>query len=802
MFVQQTIAHGVRKDVSSHILLLCRLGETFWLAQTTWISNYLPARFISSTPGYETVGSGEMIHNYIKEKELSTFHFIDIPGSREDLHTGLCTSLAALSHDLKMNFDSLDPKPSNNSAVVQEFILSSPRYPKASFFPDGHVNVSLAKRGHYRDFIREARHFRAEEIASSVRLYPARRSRGRIKETKVQQLQRNLDIHLPNLIAGLNTSDLARVLRHMYLLDISIRADNLSDISKRILKGLNSMSFSELVEIAFLLRSYMSDTIESCHLVICAIGNCLERRCESLMRLPVDEALKQLTPLVQIQIHYPCTAWTVLNNTSLLQYLITNVDKLGTDGKADLFTVLTLSNSTVPLLDDFSKARGDVASQLNEIVCDISDRSLERLLTISGLFESDFPQLSNSLYYNSLTRSKSMRPTLLASIYLKLNMKNDVIKQFQYDIGRRFVEIATNVLVDLYCHFIQDGMRSTRQLHLFEHAFSKKPSTLSMRHMSTILMYQGMHGTAPSRLNDIIRSRFAELKQTGCVKHDELMDVVLSMSLVGLHNGVSVWKGVDLPHLVYSTPHNILVYLGYTFLMTRERNKDIWTILLERIIYESKTQTAEVYEVLKAAKAFGILGDDMNKHMLRRASWILQHTKSQHYAKVSRQRYQSPAPIEEALDLIGLPSSKGVMIEELYEAPFFIRSHKIILDPLRESYLHPTTGLEVGEAHLRHSVWRKQGYHPFPLNDKALRKFRDVESGDWNIPELADFICNVVKMQKYSPLKGHDPLAILRTKKHKKRSIMPIKKQFLMLGSSENNIHRLQKILLDRTRRM
>ncbi|GIX65114.1 uncharacterized protein BcabD6B2_45490 [Babesia caballi] len=785
--------------------------EALLLPRTRRWVQLCQSQHFASTASQDVPTGGSRIHDYLKEKKLTVFHSIGLEEPKERLYNGIRSTLASLSGTTTLDFDLLDERTSRVSSSVEDLVLSAPKYPKVSFFSDGYVNVSLAKRGLYGDFIRDAREFRGEEVTFSSRLYPMRRSRGRMKEkTEIQQLQRSLDTNLCDMIAFYTPSDLVKLLRQMYLLDLSIRVSNLAEISKKFLKGISSLHLNELGETAFLVISYMDHNFESGRLLLAAIGSRLEKRIDSLVELSGVEIINLMLPIVQIQIRFPRNTWTVLTNGELLNRLVTSASLLDTNGAAELFTLLTVSNSIVPLSGDTLDARRSIAARLDGDLCDITNRTMHRLLSVSGMFEADFPTLSCSLYRNALRRTQSLRPTVLASVYLKMNSKNEVLKHFQNTIGRRFVEISTAVLIDLYCNFLREGQRNVRQLRVFERAFARKRQTLSLRDMSNILMYHSMYGTSISQLNEVIKTRFAEIKRLGEVKHDELLDVVLSMSLVGLHNGLGVWTGVDLPHLVYSTPTNILVYLGYAFLITGERNRGIWTTMLERMLYESKTHSHEIYEVLKVAKVFGIVSDDMDAHLLSRASWVLQHTKSQHNAKVSRRRYQSPAPIEDALHLIGLQYAKGVMIQELYEAPFYIASHDIILDPLRESYLHAvrlllkapnimqTTGLEVGEVHLRHRVWHKQGYHPFPLNEPALRRFQGTENKEWNVPELADFICKVIKLENYSPLNGTGRLNVLRTRNTRRQSKKLIAKQPARRNAPEGKIRRLQKMLLDK----
>ncbi|KAK1442443.1 hypothetical protein BgAZ_404730 [Babesia gibsoni] len=796
MLVSKNFARRSCAALASDNFILCRLGEGYWLAQTSWRQISSPTRPIASPNNLESHICGHFMQDYLKERQLSINQPTEKSVSREDSHLGILESLDILSQGLEFNFDLLEHTAARKDENREVFALSATRYPKGSFSTDGSINVSLAKLGGYNNFISEARHFKAEEVALALRLYPARRGKGRYKdESKVQQLQRSLASSLPQLIEACSTSDLTKMLRQMYILNLYIGANHLSDISKKILKGLNSMTFGELIEIAFLIRSYMGNNSELCRLVICAIGNRLEKRCESLAALSADEVLKLLIPIVYLQIRHPSTKWSILSNTTLLNHLVSNVDNIDADGKADLFTVLTLSSTMNTLPENIADFRKCLASLLEPLFADISNNALERLLSVSDNYQAHFQDFSNALYCHSLTRSKTMKPTVLAEAYLKLNSKDKLVKQFQYDIGKRFVEISTPILVDLYCEFLEDGSKSMRQLQLFEGAFQKKKETLTMKDLSTILMYQSMYGKQPSRFNDIIRKRFLELKSTGKVKHDEILDVVLSMSLVGMHNDLDVWNDIDLPHLVYSTPHNILVYLGYCFLITGERSRDIWTILLERMLHECKSHTAETYEVLKVAKVFGIMEKNMDEHLLRRVTWAMQHTKSQHYSKISRQRYQYTAPIEEALDVLGLQYSRGVMIEELYEAPIYIRSHKIILDPLRDSYLHASTGLEVGDAHLRHSVWRKQGYNPFPLNEHSLRKFQTGEGGNWNTTEMADFILKVVKLPKGRELKGGHG-GILSIKHHGSNNQLPLKTREVKEVGGDTIVRRLQQKIL------
>ncbi|ORM41224.1 uncharacterized protein BXIN_0885 [Babesia sp. Xinjiang] len=719
------------------------------------MKRYHQWRCFTSPSSFETTISGCRIRDYIKEKELTRLRFTDTSAKGEQQCLGIRHTLATLSNHITLDFDALDAVSSRISSSDEEFILSAPRYPKVSFFPDGHINTSLSKRGLYSDFIRDARECRTDEVIFTRRLHPIRAARGRIKkEIDIKKLQRELDNRLVEIIGLSTPSELVAMLRQMCLLDLSIRANHLGEVAKKLLKGVGSMATNELIETGFLLMSYMDCHSESIRLLLSGIGACVGKRSNSLACLPAVEILKLMRPVIQMQLSYPSTTWSILTNHQLLQQLVSHSGLLDTNEAAELFTLLTVSNSTVQLPESVSASRRLIAERLVDEVTNITERSMHRLLAVTNMFESEFPKLTKTLYHNSISRANSMRPTVLASAYLRMPSKSEVAQEFHNTVGRRYGEIATKVLVDLYCNFLQDGTRSTRQLRTFEWALSKKRSTLSMQDMSNILIYHSTHGRFPSRLNDVIKLRFSDLKREGATKYDEILDVVLSMSLVGLHNHVGVWDAVDLPYLVYSTPTNILVYLAYALLITGERNKGIWAILLERMLYEPKTYSHELYEVLMVAKVFGIFVDDTRTQLLNRASWVLQHTKSQHYAKVSRQRYQSTAPLDHALNLIGLQYVKCVMIDELYEAPFYIASHKIILDPLRESYLHVTTGLEVGEVHLRHSVWHKQGYRPFPLNEGSLRRFQDDVTKEWNVPALSDFICKVIKMEKYSPLRG------------------------------------------------
>ncbi|CDR98110.1 hypothetical protein, conserved [Babesia bigemina] len=744
------------------------------MAPGIWLRQYHQLRYATSAVNHDIPTSRNRLHDYLKDKEVMELTG-EIAAPTEQRCHSICDDLAKLSRNRNIEIELLPEKIPISCHEVENVLLSAPKYPKVSFFPDGYINISLARRGSHSDFIRDARDFRNEEVASSSRLFPMHRTRGRkIEEADVKMLQRNLDANLSDIIGLKNPSDLVEMLRQMHALDLSIKINKFAEVSKKISKGLVSMSTRELVDVACLIKSYLGRDYESGSFLIGAIGGRLDKRSGALYYMSACDILACILPILQMQISFPRTKWTILTNSQLLRRLVTDVNLLDANRKADLFILLTVSNTIVQLSEDLAESTKFIAGKLAVEVSDISDSTMHRLLSVIDIFETRFPILRDVLYRNSFHRSRSIQPSQLASVYLRMASTKDVPKHVKNIIGRRLVEITTSAVIDLYCRHLKDGVQNARQLKAFEWAISKKRATLTMRDMSTILMYHSTHGTSISRLNEVIKARFLDLKSTGNVKHDEVLDFVLSMSLVGLHNDLDVWAGVDLVHLVYSTPNNILVYLGYALLLTGQRNRGIWTILLERyayiesasinscrILYDSKHYSCELYEVLKIAQVFGIIRDDMESHLLNRALWVLQHTKSQHYAKVSRQRYQTHAPIEEALNLTGLQYSKGVVVDELYEAPFYITSHKIILDPLRESYMHVTTGLEVGEAHLRHTVWHKQGYRPFPLNAPSLNKFKDTNSDTWNIPALAEFICKVMKMEKYGPLHGKVSIASL-----------------------------------------
>ncbi|GBE62417.1 hypothetical protein, conserved [Babesia ovata] len=681
---------------------ICDIGKAMTMAQRMWLQQCHQLRYITSTANHDIPVSRNRVHDYLKEKEVIEFTSGEIAAPTEQRCHSVCVDLAKLSRNRHVDMEMLHEKAPNRSRQVEYSLLSAPKYPKVSFFPDGYINVSLAHRGLHSDFIRDARDFRNEEVSSSSRLFPMHRTRGRTKEeADVKMLQRNLDANLSDIIGFNNPSDLVKILRQMHSLDLSIKTNKFAEISKKISKGMASISTHELVDVAYLIRSYLGREYQSGCFLIGAIGGRLDKRSGDLLCMSACDILARILPILQIQISFPHTTWTILTNLQLLRRLVADVGLLDADGKADLFTLLTVSNTIAPLSEDLVGATKFIAEKVEVQVPNISDRTMHRLLSVMDIFETRFPNLRDALYRNSFHRSRSMQPNELASVYLRMTPSKEVSKQVKNTIGRRLVEVTTRVLVDLYCRHLKDGVHNARQLKAFEWAISKKRATLSLRDMSTILMYHSTHGASMSRLNELIKARFLDLKSMGNAQHDEVLDFVLSMSLVGLHNDLDVWAGIDSVHLVYSTPNNILVYLGYAFLLTGQRNRGIWTILFERyayiasttisrcrILYDSKHYSCELYEVLKIAKVFGIIRDDMEPHLLNRALWVMQHTKSQHYAKLSRQRYQTHAPIEQALNLTGLQYSKGVVIDDLYEAPFYITSHKIILDPLRESYLH------------------------------------------------------------------------------------------------------------------
>ncbi|GFE55914.1 hypothetical protein BaOVIS_033180 [Babesia ovis] len=798
MLLSQKSTLGMPGTLGVDNHLLCGIGCSPRLSRVVPFRNCHQRRHTASAGGANVHFGGARMHDYLMRKNLSRLHPSDTAPSREQSYNRLRGTLSNLSSRITLVYDILDHS-SPRTSPVEDVILSAPRYPKVSFFPDGHVNVSLSRYGLYNDFIRDAREYRSEDIALTKRLYPFRVGQVFLRNSiNIKKFQRDLETHIVDFIGLSNASDLVTILRQLYLLNLPIRANSFGEISKKLLRGIGSLSTNELIEMCVLMTAYTDNNFKSVHLLLSAAASQLMKRSGAIASLPPSEILTLLYPIVQLQTSCPSTTWTILTDQILLQSVVSAPHLLDTSQAVQLFHLLTISNSISPLSADIATSRAGLVERLSNEMGSIDDRAMNRLLLLTDIVRSHFPEFSYALYSNALRRPGSIRPSVLASAYLSLDTKNEQKNRFLKKINRRFAEVTTKVLVDLYCRLLEDGSLTQYHLTSFEVAFSKRIPTLSMQDISNILIYHSSHGRQPTEINNMIKYRFIELKTMGNLKHDEILDVVLSMSLIGLHNQIDVWEGINVPHLVYSTPTNILVYLAYAFLITGWRNKGTWTILLERMLYEPKSYSHDMYEVLMVAKVLNIFPGDMKPHLLNRVSWILQHTKSQHYAKLSRQRFQPSAPIEEALDLIGLHYSNGVIIDELYEAPIYIASHKIILDPLRESYYHPMTGLEVGEVHLRHRVWHKQGYQSHTLNEYSLNKYKDPVSNEWNITELADFLCKIMKMEKYSPALGNNRLRLLRVNPNKSVLGKSLENHRSEGDAISSNIRRLRKMLMDR----
>ncbi|EDO05558.2 hypothetical protein BBOV_I004770 [Babesia bovis T2Bo] len=759
-------------------------------------------RHLTSTSGQNGHIGGIRMQDYLKEKELTSFVTKDpFPGG-EECHNRLLHKLATYSKKSRLEWDILERRFGRQFASKQYSIHYISKYPKGSFFPDGHINVALARFSIYNDFIRDARDFRSEEISYTRRLYPLRAIPMSLKNNiDFLQFQRDLESNLMGIVNVCNTFDLTGILRQMYLLGLPIRANVFGEISKKLLRGMSSLNTDVMIETIVFMMSYMDEDIESVNILVNAVGSELRKRVLSITSLPVPSILRLLHPIVLVQAVSPSDSWLFMTDERLLNRMISEYSSLDINNSGELFTFLTVSNSIKPLPESIRVVMGIIGNNLLNGVDSLHSRTMQRLLMVSKSFESQFLELARSLYRTGLGRSSSIRPTVLATTFLRLRNEEDHASNFFRKVGRRYGEITPKVLVDLYCQFLEEGPRNFYQLRCFEMALSKNARSLSMQDLSNILIYHSSHGRYISQLNDMIKSRFVELKSRGLAKNEEILDIALSMSLVGLHTQLDVWDGVDLPHLVYSTPTNILVYLAYALLITGEYNIGVWSILLERMIYEPKTYSHELYEVLMVANVYGLLPDRMRPHLHNRITWILQHTKSQHYAKMVRQRYETPAPIGEALDKLGLKYERNIVINELYEAPFYIESHKLILDPLRDSFLHATTNLDVGEVRLRHNVWSKQGYRSTPLNRHTLAKCYDDDTGVWNISELVEVLSKHMKFPK--PVlsvgaesndrdKGRSPLVhtgrrrYLETKTTHDRSV-------------SQNVRKLQQLLLEKS---
>ncbi|KAK2196099.1 hypothetical protein BdWA1_002699 [Babesia duncani] len=573
----------------------------------------------------------------MKDKELNILS--------DDSSKSIHECLKRLSADLNVEFDFNDTQKPASTSNVDELALSAPRYPKISFFPDGVLNVSLANKSVYTEFIRDARQYRVEEVIMSKRY-----NQHRFLETDLIKVQSALDKKLPQVIKTSPPQMLIEILRHMYLSKFSIRSENLVQLSNKALTAIGNMEPTELVELALVLHGLGDPNTKYLSLAI-------SLQLEKMLNNMINEAscsniVNLLLPLALIHHSKTGISCSILKNANLLKYISEEFTKLPFQSKINAVGILAVVNRL-----------GIIEEHLNsftDAIVNIKDKDIVVLLYVSDSL-SKYPNLKIEIYKHALALSNLVPAKLLANVFLRLTPSetDKIYLDYRATLEKRLKELDGTTLANVYCNYLASNKNTRGEDKAFEWAIRYKGITLKMKDIANILMYVSIHSAKKNYILPVLIHWFNNLKKHGNAKYDEVLDVVLSMSLLGLHRS-NVWQSVDLQHMTYSIPINILVYLGFAYLITNERSNHIWNVVLERLLYESKHHTAEAYEVLKSAEILEFIKLDSDSHLRKRMDNILASCKSLHLAKLARQRHKCPAPIENVLQLTGLQYHRGL----------------------------------------------------------------------------------------------------------------------------------------------
>ncbi|EAN31262.2 hypothetical protein TpMuguga_03g00517 [Theileria parva strain Muguga] len=745
---------------------------------------------------------GSPIHAYLVQRGTS-----NELESHEDIYKTIISKLEHLTKHLEIKLDSI-PYELNYNDQSYNFIHRSHRYPKESFSYEGFINLSLTNNELYTNFVSEIRLRQLEELTLNRKLNPSTNlfnQKGvqvQFNEKELQNLQKLLDTNFSSMVKTMTFEQSILLIKRMYLLGLTVSYNNFCDLLNS-LKSLNKLSAKELVELAICVRAYVDSDNSFLRYFMVSIGSALEDKVSDFELLSDQKLIDYLFPLSLMQFNAHPFSWLIISNSKILDQITQDFESLAVNYQAKLLTILSSLVSSPEIASKYYTVYNSLINSLQESIKSIPSNEILSMMSINVCYPN-FEMLRESLFKEALNRWSEFPVNSLAFLYLKHKdeIPRECSDEFLKSLGLNLRALTPKYLPELYCSYLKTGQLTTNQCRSYEYYLGLGYASLTVRNVSNLLMYLSINGKYTCRIYDHIIRRFQNFKDSNSLTNQQLLDVVLSMSLVGIHTR-NVWSNVNLSNLVFQTPKNILVYLGYAFLITNLRGHKLWNVLVQRILGENKHYNSETYEVLKSAEILKFIPNDQFNGNLNR---LLEHCKQLYFSKLARQRYRSKVPYEEIFNNLGLRYKKEIIINELYEAPYVLPEFGIIIEPTRDQINHQTSGCVTGEAMLRHRVWTKLNYRIFSFHDSEWQEFynenedsnSENDGGSWDIEKMTLHFCKNTRLNHLIAGEGQERRQILKIKSPESRRHTLLKSSRTASAHS-SKIKRLQNIIIQQS---
>ncbi|UVC54263.1 hypothetical protein MACJ_003800 [Theileria orientalis] len=779
----------------------------------------LKCKIINNTPtNYFTtyVSRNPTLKDNFAQSYLITREVPEYSGSTDELNKSLVNKLEDLSKDLEIKLDSI-PFELNYTDISYNVISGSNNYPYHSHSTEGSISLQITNSELWMESQRENRIYGIEKnilyrkIKPSTMLlvdryvpekYKYKNKKGEYDSNQVY-VTNLFEKNIISVISDINPKDALKLIRSAYLLKIPVGYERMCHLLSVALSTLNTLSTKEIVELAVCVRSYVDNDNSYLKFYLLAIGSILEDRCSQLKMLSQQSLIDYMLPLALMQFGEHPISWSILLNHDILDKITERFHGLDEKYMANLLVILSSLEHCPDVSNKYYRVYESLVNCLKNSLHSVEPNEIINMLNMPILFPN-LEVFRESLFKQVLERPKEFSVNSLSMIYLK--HKDEIPKEYSDDVlnmlNRTLMYISPKYIPDLYCCYLKRGEFNAKDNSNYEHYLIMNYKTLSIKNISNVLMYLSINGKSKCTIYRWIIKRFQMLRMDNKVNSQELLDVVLSMSLVGIQN-INVWNRLNLGNLIYQTPKNILVYLGYSFLITNYGDKNSWKVLLERILLENKHFNPETYEVIKAAQILEYIPTNTYNPRLY---YLLNQCRSLYITKLTRQRHTSPVPYEKMFDRLSIKYKKRVILNDLYEAYYLLPEFNIILDITKDPIKHPTSGTVVGEAVLRHHVWNKMKYRTFTFEDGFWDEFKKEDENGvvWNIEKM---IVSFSKFTRLYHLKNRTVgkrFPILQTKERDEKGNAVLRSLRNAMntkntGERSSRIKRLQSILYQKS---
>eukprot|EP00375_Theileria_parva_P000875 XP_763545.1 hypothetical protein [Theileria parva strain Muguga] len=549
---------------------------------------------------------GSPIHAYLVQRGTS-----NELESHEDIYKTIISKLEHLTKHLEIKLDSI-PYELNYNDQSYNFIHRSHRYPKESFSYEGFINLSLTNNELYTNFVSEIRLRQLEELTLNRKLNPSTNlfnQKGvqvQFNEKELQNLQKLLDTNFSSMVKTMTFEQSILLIKRMYLLGLTVSYNNFCDLLNS-LKSLNKLSAKELVELAICVRAYVDSDNSFLRYFMVSIGSALEDKVSDFELLSDQKLIDYLFPLSLMQFNAHPFSWLIISNSKILDQITQDFESLAVNYQAKLLTILSSLVSSPEIASKYYTVYNSLINSLQESIKSIPSNEILSMMSINVCYPN-FEMLRESLFKEALNRWSEFPVNSLAFLYLKHKECSD---EFLKSLGLNLRALTPKYLPELYCSYLKTGQLTTNQCRSYEYYLGLGYASLTVRNVSNLLMYLSINGKYTCRIYDHIIRRFQNFKDSNSLTNQQLLDVVLSMSLVGIHTR-NVWSNVNLSNLVFQTPKNILVYLGYAFLITNLRGHKLWNVLVQRYFFPLSAHLIkiiinELYEAPYVLPEFGII---------------------------------------------------------------------------------------------------------------------------------------------------------------------------------------------------